>query len=161
MNRLKPELLTSQAFEPFGDVIDRRVVSPSIINGGRTQRYDDLAFIDLIGPDSRPRISIFLSRPVELPLKITALERHTLGSQAFVPMHGERFLIVVAPAGDAIDPSSVRAFITDGQQGVNYRAGTWHAVHSVLEHQGEFLVVDRAGPGSNCDQADVDLLVSF
>lgn len=82
MQTLIPELLTRAEFAPFGDVID------------------------LLGQDSRPRISLFLSRPVELPLEINALERHPLGSQAFMPLHGERFLVVVAPASEAIDPST-------------------------------------------------------
>lgn len=153
--------LTRAEFISFGEVIDRREASALTINGGRTQRYDDLVVVEILGDDSRPRVSLFLSEPVELPLEIHTLERHPLGSQAFIPMHGERFLIVVAPAGDVIDPSTVRAFITDGRQGVNYRAGTWHAVHSVLDRQGEFLVVDRAGPGANCDEQAVNLSVAL
>ncbi len=161
MHTLTPELLTRAQFAPFGDVIDRRDVSPLVINGGRTQRYDDLAVFDLLGQDSRPRISLFLSKPVALPLEINALERHPLGSQAFMPLHSERFLVVVAPAGGAVDLSTVRAFITDGHQGVNYRAGTWHAVHAVLDQEGEFLVIDRAGPGANCDEQQVSLTVAL
>jgi ureidoglycolate lyase len=76
-------------------------------------------------------------------------------------MHGERFLVVVAPPGEGIDPDAVRAFVTDGRQGVNYRAGTWHAVHSVLEREGEFLVVDRGGPGHNCDEHPVEIVVNL
>ncbi|WP_372614351.1 ureidoglycolate lyase, partial [Halomonas sp.] len=87
-----------------------------------------------------------------LPLELDFLERHPLGSQAFMPLHEERFLVVVAPPGDTIDPKQVRAFITDGCQGVNYRVGTWHAIQSVLEREGEFLVVDRGGEGDNCDE---------
>ena len=159
MHTLTLELLTAEEFTLFGDVIDRRIVSSYPINGGRTQRYDDLAVVDLLGENARPRISLFVSEPVEIPLNIDTLERHPLGSQAFMPLHEERFLIVVAPAGDAIDPSTVRAFLTDGRQGVNYRAGTWHAVHSVLDRKGEFLVIDRAGAGENCDEWQISLSI--
>ena len=71
---------------------------------------------------------------------------------------GERFVVVVAPPGDDIDPDEIRAFVTDGRQGVNYRAGTWHAIHSVLEREGEFLVVDRAG-ADNLDERPMAIRV--
>ncbi|MBQ0815032.1 MAG: ureidoglycolate lyase, partial [Marinobacter sp.] len=106
-------------------------------------------------------ISIFVTQPIQMPLELTFLERHPLGSQAFMPLHGERFVVVVAPAGDVIDPAQVRAFITDGRQGVNYRAGTWHAIQSVLEREGEFLVVDRGGAGHNCDEHPLAVQVTL
>ncbi|PXY00071.1 hypothetical protein CR157_04770 [Halomonas sp. LBP4] len=102
-----------------------------------------------------------LLRPCALPLELDFLDRHPLGSQAFMPLHEERFLVVVAPPGDAIDPAEVRAFITDGRQGVNYRAGTWHAIQSVLEREGEFLVVNRGGEGNNCDEYPLAVRVTL
>lgn len=161
MLELKAEPLTPAAFERFGDVIDSRVADSFPINGGRTQRYHDLAKVETLGDEARTLISIFVSQPVELPLKLSFLERHPQGSQAFMPLHGERFLIVVAPPGDAIDPADVRAFVTDGRQGVNYRAGTWHAIQSVLEREGEFLVIDRGGAGNNCDEHPLEVCVTL
>lgn len=162
MLKLTAQPLTPEAFKPFGDVIDsRRAANSFAINDGRTQRHHDLAGIEILGVGGRPMISIFVSQPVQLPLEVDCLERHPLGSQAFIPMHGERFLVVVAPPGEGINLESVRAFVTDGHQGVNYRAGTWHAVHSVLECEGEFLVVDRGGPGNNCDEHPIEMLVTL
>ncbi|WP_240616472.1 ureidoglycolate lyase [Marinobacter fuscus] len=63
--------------------------------------------------------------------------------------------------GDSINPDEVRAFVTNGQQGVNYRAGTWHAIQSVLEREGEFLVVDRGGAGHNCDEHPLEVRVTL
>ncbi|MCT8468988.1 ureidoglycolate lyase [Chromohalobacter canadensis] len=161
MLELIAQPLTADAFAPFGDVIDRRDADGFPINNGRTQRYHDLARIETLGEGARPLISLFVSQPVALPLSLALLERHPLGSQAFMPLHGERFIVVVAPPGDAVDPAQVRAFVTDGHQGVNYRAGTWHAIHSVLEREGEFLVVDRGGPGDNCDEYPLEISVSL
>lgn len=149
---LKAEPLTSEAFAPFGDVIDARTSASFPINAGRTQRHHDLAKVETLGENARTLINIFVSQPVTLPLELTFLERHPQGSQAFMPLHQERFIVVVAPPGEHINPDDVRAFVTDGRQGVNYRAGTWHAIQSVLEHEGEFLVVDRGGDGDNCDE---------
>ena len=158
MLELKAQKLTLEAFAPFGDVIDARVSESFAINGGRTQRHHDLARVEIVDAPSRPLISVFVSQPVTLPLELELLERHPLGSQAFMPLHEERFVVVVAPPGDDIDPDEIRAFVTDGRQGVNYRAGTWHAIHSVLEREGEFLVVDRAG-ADNLDERPMAIRV--
>ena len=80
------------------------------------------------------------------------VERHPLGSQAFIPLQDHSWLIVVAPPGDAVDVTSLRAFRATGRQGVNYRAGVWHHPLLVLRPDHDFLVVDRDGPGENCDE---------
>ncbi|SDL55835.1 ureidoglycolate lyase [Modicisalibacter muralis] len=161
MLELTARPLTPEAFAPFGDVIDTRTSEYFPINAGRTRRYHDLAKVETLGDEARTLISIFVSQPVSLPLTLDFLERHPQGSQAFMPLHEERFLVVVAPPGESIDPDSVRAFVTDGHQGVNYHAGTWHAIQSVLEREGEFLVVDRGGAGNNCDEHPLAVRVAL
>lgn len=160
MLRLMAEELTGEAFAAFGDVIDARNSDFFPINSGRTRRYNDLADVQILGSGGKPCLSIFVSQRITLPIRLSGLERHPLGSQAFMPLNRERFLIVVAPAGDTIEPGSVRAFLTDGRQGVNYHAGIWHATHSVLDQDGEFLVIDRSGYGDNCDEYLLDICVS-
>jgi ureidoglycolate lyase len=160
MSTLHAESLTAEAFAPFGDVIDARTSASFPINAGRTQRHHDLAKVETLGENARTLINIFVSQPVTLPLDLTFLERHPLGSQAFMPLHEERFIVVVAPPGEVIHPGEVRAFVTDGRQGVNYHAGTWHAIQSVLAREGEFLVVDRGGDGSNCDEYPIAIRVT-
>ncbi|KAA0017244.1 ureidoglycolate lyase [Salinicola corii] len=158
MLELKARKLTPAAFAAFGEVIDSRGSESFPINNGRTRRHHALAKVDIRDTTTPPLISVFVSQPVSLPLEVELLERHPLGSQAFVPLHEERFIVVVAPPGDAIDPREVRAFVTDCRQGVNYRAGTWHAIHSVLEREGEFLVVDRGG-ADNLDEREMRIRV--
>ncbi|WP_447043411.1 ureidoglycolate lyase [Vreelandella sp. H-I2] len=161
MLELKAEPLTADAFAPFGDVIDARTSASFPINAGRTQRHHDLAKVETLGENAHTLINIFVSQPITLPLELTFLERHPQGSQAFMPLHQERFIVVVAPPGEHINPEDVRAFVTDGRQGVNYRAGTWHAIQSVLEREGEFLVVDRGGDGNNCDEFPLAITVTL
>ena len=145
--------LTRAAFACFGEVIESGLDVPISINSGMTERFHDLAKVDL-GRDSQSRalISIFETQPYAMPLKVAMLERHPLGSQAFIPMDGSAFLVVVAPAGDTVDMAGVQAFVTNGRQGVNYGAGVWHHPLVVTGQPASFLVVDRGGPGPNCDE---------
>jgi ureidoglycolate lyase len=151
MITLRPEPLTATAFRPFGDVIEAGDAY-ELINSGTTKKFADLARIDVAADGGRPCISIYRATPYELPVEIKMLERHPLGSQLFMPLHADPFLVVVAPAGDTIDPSSVRAFVTNGGQGINYRRGTWHHPLIALQDASEFLVIDRLGIGPDCDE---------
>lgn len=149
---LKPRPLTAEAFAPFGDVIDTADRDYFMINDGNTRRYHRLAEVDTGPADGRPIISIFRSGAYAYPFRIRMLERHPHGSQAFIPLHGEAFLVVVAPPGPEPDPNTIHAFIAQGNQGVNYHRGTWHHPVLAIKDQDEFLVVDRAGDLPNCDE---------
>lgn len=142
--------LTREAFAPFGEVIDTEGADSFPINQGRTERFHALATVELLGEGGRGILSIFRGQPLE-PLEISLMERHPLGSQAFVPMHDRAFLAVVAPPGD-FNEAAVQVFLASGSQGVSYRAGTWHAPLLPLEANSDYLVVDRQGPGNNCDE---------
>jgi len=155
MRVLRPEPLTADAFTAFGDVIQTGEAY-ELINNGTTRQFADLAGIDVAANGGRPCISIYRARPYELPLAIAMLERHPLSSQFFMPLHGQPFLIVVAPASGVPDASAMRAFVTDGRQGINYHRGTWHHPLIAIRDPSEFLVVDRAGDGRNCDEFAFD-----
>lgn len=152
MQILRPQPLTQQAFAAFGDVIETQSRDALLINNGSTQRYHRLADIQLGAAEDQGIISIFRAQPLTMPLRIRMLERHPLGSQAFMPLKGNPFLIVVAEPADSPDPQQLHAFISDGSQGVNYHKGVWH--HPVLccVKDDDFLVVDRKGEGNNCDE---------
>ena len=150
MRELTPEPLTAEAFAPFGSVIEAGKDAVKLdINQGHAIRYDRLAEIDVADEGGVGVISLFRARPLaELVLK--TFERHPLGSQSFVPLSGRPYLVAVAPAGD-FDAAKVRVFRAEGHQGVHYRKGVWHHFLLVLE-ESDFLVVDRAGPGENCEE---------
>ncbi len=145
--------LTAQAFAPFGQLIEAGGQARHYtINAGNTERYDGLAEIEL-DPPGRAIVSIFRGQPRPLPFRIELMERHPLGSQAFVPLSGRRWLLVVAPRGDAPSADRLQAFLARGDQGVNYAAGVWHHPLLALDAASDFLVIDRRGPGPNCDEA--------
>jgi ureidoglycolate lyase len=157
MRAVRPEPLTPEAFEPFGEVISTEAAERSFpINYGATTRFHDLAVIDAGSDDlgGRPIVSIFRSTPLPAPVVVKILERHPLGSQAFVPLNGRPYLVVVAPPGE-LELAAIRVFLARGDQGVNYAKGTWHHFLLALEQVSDFLVIDRAGEGSNLDEVEL------
>ena len=153
---LKPAALTAEAFAPFGDVIEIRGRQPRWINEGTCERFDDVAQPDVLAAGGRPAISIFRAAARQLPFHVKVLERHPLSSQAFIPLDGLPFLVVVAEPGDAPLSGRIHAYRSSGTQGVNYRRNTWHHALLALERTSHFLVIDRGGPGENCDETPVD-----
>jgi len=121
------------------------------INGGMTERYHDLARVELGGVHPRPLISIARGQPYALPLTLRMVERHPLGSQAFYPLAQRPFLSIVAPDEGGI-PGRPRAFLAAPGQGINMAMNTWHAVLTPLGETSDFLIIDRGGEGNNLEE---------
>lgn len=153
---MTPEPLTQEAFNQFGDVIeaadDRNHFT---INSGNTERFHELAKVETLGEQSQAIISIFRSTPLPCNatghIELHGMERHPQGSQAFMPLSQEPYLVVVAPKGE-LDEGAIRVFLAKPNQGVNYATGTWHHFCLALNATSDFLVVDRTGEGNNCDE---------
>lgn len=151
---IKTERLTHNAFAPFGDLLDASGSPDKMINAGLCGRYHDLASLDF-GPEGRAGISIFNAQARSMPYELTLLERHPEGSQAFLPMTDNPFLVIVAPDENGV-PGVPRAFITAPFQGVNFHRGTWHGVLTPLAEPGLFAVIDRIGATVNLDEHILD-----
>jgi len=147
---IRPAPLTTEAFAPFGEVLDATGTPDKIINQGLCGRFHDRAGLDF-GPGGRAGISVFLAQPRALPYRLDMVERHPEGSQAFLPMTGHPFLIIVAPDREGC-PGTPLAFLTDGAQGINLHRGTWHGVLTPLHDPGLFAVVDRIGNTPNLQE---------
>jgi len=171
MRELTPEPLTAESFAVFGSVIEASDDAVKLdINQGHAIRYDRLADIDVADEGGTGTISLFRAKPLdpqpgtpakagahpesELAPVLKTFERHPLGSQSFVPLNGRPYLVAVAPPGD-FDPAKIRLFRAEGHQGVHYRKGTWHHFLLVLEADTDFLVIDRTGPGDNCEEVEL------
>jgi ureidoglycolate lyase len=143
--------LTSENFAEFGDVIDAEGDSHYPINAGKAERYHALARPEAVGPGGHVLISLAKATPYEFPLKLAMVERHPLGSQAFVPLSQRPFLVVVCPDEDGV-PGTPHAFLTQPGQGVNYPRNRWHAVLMPIGEPQDFLIVDRGGAGNNLEE---------
>ena len=150
---IKPVPITAERFAPYGDVIHAAKSTMAAMNDAKFERFHDLAKIDVESAGGRPAISIARCRTaITFPHRFDLVERHPHGSQAFIPLAGFSFIVVVAPAGEAVDPAELCAFVTNGTQGVNYHKGVWHMPMIAMEAGQEFLIVDRAPTTDNCEE---------
>lgn len=150
MSRMIPiEPMQASAFEPFGDLLDCAGDPDKIINQGKCGRYHDRAALAF--DDGRAGLSLFRAEPRALPYQLDLVERHPHGSQAFVPMSFEPFLVIVAQDSGS-GPDRPRAFVTEPGQAINFHKNTWHGVLTPLHAPGLFAVIDRIGPGDNLEE---------
>ena len=152
---LKP--LSRESFAPFGAVIETR--SDGLVdedhqpmNDARFVRFDNLATTD-VQPDCQTIISIAQClQPTQLPYPITLLERHPLGSQAFIPLQQQQMIIVVAETSPDDKPGKPVGFISNGQQSIQYHRGTWHMPLIAFQQGATFLIIDSNDKRPNCDE---------
>ncbi len=142
---VSPTTLSKESFAPFGDVIESDGATEISINEGTTTRFHDLAKVDAVEDGGRPLISIFRGQPRPRPIPLRMMERHLIGSQAFVSLQTRPYLVVVAPCHDTVTPEDLNVFLAQGNQGVNYHRGVWHHPLLALEPDSDFLIIDRGG----------------
>ena len=146
--RIHIEPLTPDAFAPFGEVIEADHARSHLINAGRCRRYHALATAET-DAEGAVILSLYRATAWPRPIRIAMLERHPLGTQAFVPIERQPGLGVVA---ERPKPRACRAFLARGDQGLQYARGVWHHPLLALVPVQDFLVVDRAGPGDNLEE---------
>ena len=143
-----PKKVSKQNFSSYGDIISTEGITPIDINAGYAKRYDNLANINTSKENGESIISIFSAIKRTFPMKIDMMEKHPLGSQAFIPMKETIFLAFVAPSGDKPNLDKLESFIVPKGIGINYNPGIWHFPLISTEDM-NFLVVDRKGSGNN------------
>jgi len=150
---VRPLPLTAERFARYGDVVAASAATRAGMNDARFERFHDLADIDVADAGGRAAISIARCNiATTFPYRIEMVERHRHGSQAFIPLSPFSFIVVVAPAAVVVDVGELRAFVTDGSQGINYHKGVWHMPMIALQAGQEFLIVDRKPTADNCEE---------
>jgi len=145
---IKPIEITRENFAVYGDLISSDAIKPMDINAGYAKRFDDLAKINTSKDKGETIVSIFSALKRSFPMKIDMMEKHPLGSQAFVPMKETIFLSFVAPPAESPDISKIQSFIIPPKTGINYKPGIWH-FPLISTEDTNFLVIDRKGSGEN------------
>ena len=145
---IKPIEITRKNFAAYGDLISTDNIKPIDINAGYAKRFDNLANINTSKDEGKTIVSIFSALKRNFPMRINIMEKHPLGSQAFIPMKETTFIAFVAPLDDKPEISKIESFIVTPGMGINYKPGIWHFPLISTENM-NFLVVDRKGAGDN------------
>ena len=145
---VKPIKINRSNFVAYGDLISTDDINPIDINAGYAKRFDNLANIDTLKDEGKTIVSIFSALKRAFPMKIDMMEKHPLGSQAFIPMKETTFLSFVAPPGKFPEINKVQSFIIPPKTGINYKPGIWH-FPLISTEDTNFLVIDRKGSGEN------------
>ena len=145
---IKPIPITKENFSKFGDMITTENIKPIEINNGYAKRFDEIAQLDTSSKNGETTISIFSALKRSFPMKVDMMEKHPLGSQAFVPMKETSFLVFVAPKGEKPNLRKIQSFKIPKQTGINLNPGIWH-FPLISTTNMNFLVIDRKGKGKN------------
>ena len=145
---IKPIKVTRSNFATYGDLISTNDINPIDINAGYAKRFDNLADLNTSKDGGKSIVSIFSALKRAFPMTIDMMEKHPLGSQAFIPMKETTFLCFVAPPGELPEINKIQSFIIPPKMGINYKPGIWH-FSLISTEDTDFLVIDRKGTGNN------------
>jgi ureidoglycolate lyase len=121
---LKVEMLTAEAFSPFGQVIEPPDRKPD---------FQGLSGTQLWGLDFEVdgRLQLGFVRVPHRPLSFKLMEQHYGVTQTFIPVEGPPAIVAVAAPTDrdvTPKPDDVRAFLLDGTRGYILKRRTWHSL---------------------------------
>ena len=145
---IQPIKINRSNFSAYGDLISAEDINPIDINVGYAKRFDNLADLNTSKEGGKAIVSIFSALKRTFPMKIDMMEKHPLGSQAFIPMKETTFLSFVAPPGELPEINKIQSFIIPPKMGINYKPGVWH-FPLISTEDTNFLVIDRKGKGKN------------
>ena len=147
--------IDSLAFARFGAVVDSAGKTSEPINAGTTRRYADLASLDVCdGNGNDPRLHLYVASARHFPLKLERLERHCRGSQVFIPLDRQSFVIVVAPGLDEPEWEAMQAFVTEPGQIITLNRGCWHHGLVALNDGDRFAVIETGAYRSDTEEKE-------
>ena len=126
-----------------GDVVAIKSKQSKTINNGFADKYADIASLDTCEDQGQTSVHIFVAKSRQFPLHISTIEKHPYFSQTFIPRHSSPFLVVVAPPAEKPSIEKLKAFITNGDQGISYSRGVWHFPLISMNDNSQFIVIDR------------------
>ena len=145
---INPINISRSNFATYGDLISTNDIKPIDINAGYAKRFDNLVDLNTLKNGGKTILSIFSALKRTFPMTIDMMEKHPLGSQAFIPMKETTFLSFVAPQGESPDVNKIQSFVVPPKMGINYKPGIWH-FPLISTEDTNFLVIDRKGKCEN------------
>lgn len=151
---LKVTELTQEQFKDFGQIIDRELEKPRMVEVEFTF-WNNLAKIAIQDP-----VDFGFLEVQKRAKAFSKIERHHKTPEAFYALDGD-FLMPAAPPTPGQkypNPEGVRAFYLPQGKGVIYDQGTWHWLPYPLTDKGSLLVIGRLGTADD-DLEIVDMQV--
>ena len=158
-----PEKLSKESFSNYGDVLEPSgdsINNKDFLKLGyanmsdnvpseRVEKFDVLDYWGQIANISQEPMRFGFLRPRKRAFEVSWLERHVKGTQTFIPLGGEKSIITVGKANQNDNPealpdlSTVKAFLLDGDKGVNLHPGTWHWTPFPINSKCDFIILVR------------------
>lgn len=120
---VKAQVLTAEAFRPFGEVLSAEARDPDFYG------LNSVGWKTPFDATAAPLIMTLSSKYTGM--RFTKLERHLNVTQTFIPLGRVPAIIAVAAptSGDSVpEPEAVHAFILDGSAGYALKKGAWHTL---------------------------------
>ncbi|PSC03243.1 ureidoglycolate hydrolase [Alsobacter soli] len=149
---LRPGILDPHSFAPFGSA--RRLSGGVSVNENRGRRIDLEAQLQHDAEARRAALALYRMEPSAAPVSVAFFERHPCSAQLFVAPPSARFLLVVAPDGDASEPDPARAlaFLGEGDWEIIYHKGVWHFPLIALGASTDFtMMMWQTGDRRDCE----------
>lgn len=140
--------VSAAAFAPFGALVTAAAPDADRLASDLYEGRDDTALATTLDADHPVQLLSLRSRRWDL--RVRFLERHHEIGQAFLPVGGTPYAVVVAAPGASesehgLPPlDAVHAFVVPGDVAVVLHRGTWHEPPLALVDGGTSLVTSHA-----------------
>ena len=141
MNTVKAQMLTEEAFAPFGKVI----TTQNRAYGGEAGMYnwyEGQSYVD--GAD---RVSINLLTAIQRDYVFDKFEAHARTTETVLPLTGG-LIVTCVPQGE-VTPERVQAFYVPVGKGISWAPGAWHYAPFPIGGDATCAVIFRDGTGGD------------
>lgn len=137
MKKIQVQVLTEEAFAPFGKVLAADV-NKAERNPGVSDWYGNVMIMEGIESAAFNLMTVYPREAV-----CRKFECHNKTAEAVIPLDGKGVIIPLAPPGE-FDPEKVAAFYVPGNKAVVFHPGTWHFAPYTFEDSATFITAYRS-----------------
>lgn len=141
MEKVKVQMLTAEAFAPFGKVIE----TEGHDHGGEAGMYD--WYEKQAQVDGAETVSVNLLTAIQREYRFNKFEAHARTTETVLPLTGG-LIVAGVPAGE-VTPDRVQAFYVPVGKGISWAAGAWHYAPFPIGGNATCAVIFRHGTGAD------------